>query len=1723
VKLKGIDNEGNVVNHGDAVDGLPAANNLVNVRGQYRKATSTDAAADEITIEDSYLFEGSGYISSPYYTATSHGTARGKSIVGVHKTKFLEELKAGYQIKPYNKDTYTVQSVQHDTQLTTTTPITSAFQDIEFQIGNFKLDGTISFPDTSKTSLHGSWAPSSSKFTTQLKGGYTISTGSPEHSDSNAPAQVASVVHDQLVILSSKFIATFENEPLWVVLGPRGTGLVTASASSSRITGSNPCAAGHPCHPETKFLSELRVGDRIEIDDTLHNSYPFTRVVAAIEDDAHLELTSCLAVTNAAGQDSNGSPYTNGAGVECVGMDAEPGMDTNAAAATAAEDAGSRNLKTTSKFKIRSFHNQPYTYAKNAAGAVDHAYIGDARQGVPVTVDQTTMGGGTVSLTHTIGRDYAIIVQVTVANQAPYSTNRPGPPVYERRMVKRISKKNEVVVDSKFSRSFVNSGGATGASTMFWYEPCPSLTYENFDDRVENGPGVISGQGASYTYDNTQYAMITSSTADFEINVRVGYEILLRSTGVKRRVTKIVSNTLIHVNRPFYDMVNDAPSGFSDHAWQYVVKKGSDKNILVVNNDAYHGKHAYGSDYHLHAKYRYATGGANSRQQGAVSNPRQVFSHQMKSSTTSSGAGILSQDPYLLYPPVCYNNGRCVPKTSHSHVGIENIIKQPGTNTDRLGQIFSSSAANPVHDLINVGDTTLFHSADCKPVCTVTACKDNVCETRQAVATTTAHNSTHMYTSLPFTYNETGVRSQYNNEDVPGFVPAGTTAYNAMAEVQFRVRYVTATGTVHWCPNANAGAGAPANNVEYDGGICDPYTLTGASKETKTKFSSETSTQWSLTIPCTSTGENRTISQVHSDTKIVVHDSFTTSQNKVCYHIGNIPGMGRVTAPQGKNKVTGNADTRFLEQLKVNQYIKVGNLERRITSISSNSELTVNTAFTGGVNTYSAFSFHGKLGTGEVSISAGSTDVIGTLDVTQTKFNEELDLGYLVFLGNTYRVVTGISTATKLTVDLPFEYQVHTSGQRYGFFKNSYNYESCYTYEIGDFADEDDYTNKHVYVEDACEIKPGCCGFKISSTVWPDKWAYYKIRPLHSNMNIRVVATTTEDNIDLVAKKDAVPTTSSFHYNSVRESNPWALTIPGTDITCGESYVGYNINATLGTQAHITNPSSLVDDTSTFDADAVSFGTDTSFHPSNCSFFYIGVRGDNRYPQKTGASEYNLLVYTEFEFPNFICADAVTDTTAADGKHACRYLGLSAVEDAAFVLNTDDDRAVMRLTPNTNMRKGALWYSTKLHLFDGFETIFEFRMSYFTVGCNSVSHPSGFCGGGDGFAFLIHDKIDGDKDIGCYGSALGYGTITAADQGDNWARPRCLTFDANSNAAKCDSGCASDSDALDTTCASTATGNLKHQDDGVFGEQCVLGALCDPLDNGCGGTCGMPSCTQAIGRVVAVEFDTWNNLGLHDPKQGVSRWWINATEFIGYNDNHVAIFSSDSSYGTSTDHASPNHFAATPSIPNLADGKNHTVKIKYWPQKSEAKLKHVRTLKKNRGQAHSVAITANGDCYDNTGATNMANRREAPDQCFPGAFTNLGYGNLAVFIDDMKRPVLQTKIALRKGNAAGDADGVCFDTDYDRCVLDVQGNAYIGFSASTGGERVGVTMDQYGVTDTFHQQANIDAVEALIAEGSGGTGTSNSAVEATSLQTGAAQTHEIISWKFCNTIGCVAA
>jgi len=1545
-----------------------SATSVMTVAGQSESVASVGAS--KAVLSNALIFEGTGYVATPYFGQTAGGAQRNMQIVGVQKTRFTTELKAQYTITPYMMGTFTISSVQSDTQATLTSFWSQTFQNLEFQIGNIPSSGLISYPNTDKQDVYGSWPPNPTKFTTELKNGYTIKctrAGCGGLSTDAVTGKTVSIVrikhiyNDQHLYVDPRFTESFSDTPFAIDMGPRGSGLVSGTASNTRMDGSDPCRTSNnePCYEETRFLSELRIGDIMSINSGLACTAPSTtcrqdRTISMIQDDYHLSFTTALS----------------------AGL-----------------------IGTTSKFKIKSFHARPFTYARSATGAL--AYVGGT--------STTVTGSASATFTKNLMAGYRLRVKI------PDATDPRGYH-FESRDVKSINSATSMTIDSPFTAPFGVTGDLINAGTTTYnYASCPSLAYENFDLRTENGLGLISNDGTNWVYDNVQYSKvvtdaISTGTVDeqpalFQRQLKVGFT--LQMDGITRTVTKIVSDTLLFVDRAFQEGVQ-----YTDYSYRYSVRKSG--------------------DFHMHWKPSVSLGDYD---QVSVASDSKLFSRQLISPQTASNAIALVQDPYLLYPPVCYNTGRCVPKTSHSLRGVE----LDGGNA----RVISSTPfwASAVNDMVTVASTTPFFS-DCKPVCTVTIGAQTGStwqfETRRLYQQV---NATHMQTEIPF-----------------NLIPSGAT------DRVSRVRYVTGTGTIT--------AGVAAGMVTT--------TVTGASKETKTKFNSELSSFWSITIGCGGatcsgqacttdadcainqkvtggkcvasicTAETQVVNVVTSDTRLQTSTAFTQSYNKVDYTIGNIPGLGSITNSQNSKTVDGDTNTRFLEQLKVGYTIKSMGLTRTITAISSNLLMTVSTAFdTPGITTPTSYTFSGKKGTGEVSVDATATpqQVDGTLDVTQTQFLNELALGYMFMVGDDYKVVTGISSNTVLTVDTPFGGKV-TTPPNFVYSKNDYNYESCWLALNADggvttsvpAGTDATYTNKKVYVEDACEIKPGCCGFKLSSVVYPDRFAYYKIRPSHTNMNIRVVVKTTEDNVDLVVKKSAVPTTSSFDYKSVRESNPWALTIPNEVITC-PSFVGQ-------TSSHV---------------------------PSNCDYWYIGVRGDNRYPQKTGASEYDLYVYTEFDWPNFVCSDAKSD----QGDNKCKWLGIMKNADANMVTN-DDQQAVMRLTPATNQRKGSIFYTKKLHLYNGFETSFSFRMTGFSVGCNSVLYPSGFCGGGDGFAFVI--QATDDNQIGCTGSGLGFAGVKASKQGNDWARTRCVAVDGGSATNTCDTN-----------------------DDGTFSETCVVGALCavtGALNGGCGttGSCSYQDCTSSISQLLAIEFDTWNNLALHDPKQGVSRWWINATEFVGYNDNHVAIFSSNGQL--ETDHALNEHFAATPSIPNLADGKNHTVKIKYWPSLNDPAGSmdgsYNRTNRKLRGAVYTDNIPVCGDCLDDNGAAKLP----TPDDCYQCVLQNNRPGNLAVFIDDMKRPVLQTEISLRKSNGQGMSINTCFDDNRDRCILDEIGNAYMGFTAATGGERAG----------------GRDPAGNHIVSPSGTTATSTANGNA---MLGAAQNHEILDWSFCNYIGCV--
>merc|ERR1711871_422506 len=334
---------------------------LVNVRGQYEKVLSF-TAGNEAEIENELDFEGTGYVASPYFGKTWGGANRDKGLVGLHKTKFTTELRAGYTVIPYEQGTYTVNSVQTDTQATLSSAWTDTFSNVEFQVGNIPLSGTHSYPDTSKQDMYGSWPPNPTKFTTELKDGYTIACKTA--SCGSTGVRIKHVYNDQHLHIDPRFTRSFDGEELVIETGFRGTGLISGQAGNTRVDGSDPCRTSNsePCRENTRFLTELRRSDKIEINQNA-SGVTTGKTIDELYDDAHLQLTTDL----------------------------------------------SAMLSTSSTFRIKSFHSSPFTFARKAAGGLSHNMSPNGNQ---LKVE----GHNSSTFTKNLMEGYAIIMKMPVSS-----------------------------------------------------------------------------------------------------------------------------------------------------------------------------------------------------------------------------------------------------------------------------------------------------------------------------------------------------------------------------------------------------------------------------------------------------------------------------------------------------------------------------------------------------------------------------------------------------------------------------------------------------------------------------------------------------------------------------------------------------------------------------------------------------------------------------------------------------------------------------------------------------------------------------------------------------------------------------------------------------------------------------------------------------------------------------------------------------------------------------------------------------------------------------------------------------------------------------------------------------------------------------------------------------------------------------------------------------------
>lgn len=675
-----------------------------------------------------------------------------------------------------------------------------------------------------------------------------------------------------------------------------------------------------------------------------------------------------------------------------------------------------------------------------------------------------------------------------------------------------------------------------------------------------------------------------------------------------------------------------------------------------------------------------------------------------------------------------------------------------------------------------------------------------------------------------------------------------------------------------------------------------------------------------------------------------------------------------------------------------------------------------------------------------------------------------------------------------------------------------------------------------------CEVDPGCCGFRVSSIVQPQQFAYYFVKPDHSNYNLRIAVHTVNDNLDLYTRRDddggGRPDTTNYHLTSVRESVPWAIDEDEYDFACLTLYLKQSV---LGEKSVAGG--------------RVEGTGDDAYHTSlaqyvqhdnrpNCEKWVVGVMGDNRYPQTVGASEYSARFYIEFNFPDFGCEDSgelpqdVAGFPSASHKNKCIQNNLRFVRDADVVLNAaDSPKWVVRLTETKKrlngqyvkwreeggvsypdaQRSGAVWWHRKVHVWDGFETNFVFQIT----DPSQCGGEDKICDGGDGFAFVItNDARQEDVDY---------------NANDGWDCDSLNTCDITDGLI----GCPADGLGY----ANSKKSNTVN----YFGE--------------------WKECTDGLRKALAVEFDTFYNVERRDPKQGKQHWWINATEYVSYNDNHLGVFMTTEPkyahqpWGASqpelkalhSDDENGAHFGSTPSVPTMADFQEHTVKIRYTrgfttEKQGSGKLFTTdivtadadrRRLKGNQltkfktelrtgfefGYASrvkaNVKVKLNRDitCVDPVSLVPMACRQSPPvattgfgddgeavrvikviddDEAnledtetsgataeevevritymppfYPKQDSDADYniikefpGEIQVFIDDMDRYVFQVAVE---------------DRDMSK-ILDTDGNAYIGFTASTGSKgfaKVGFDPEE------VHE------------------------------------THDILAWNYCNNPGCV--
>jgi len=526
------------------------------------------------------------------------------------------------------------------------------------------------------------------------------------------------------------------------------------------------------------------------------------------------------------------------------------------------------------------------------------------------------------------------------------------------------------------------------------------------------------------------------------------------------------------------------------------------------------------------------------------------------------------------------------------------------------------------------------------------------------------------------------------------------------------------------------------------------YTSTNKIYGIATQFSKEIEIGYKVVVKVGSSYEQRTVVTIDTDTQITVSSPFSapitnTDANRQQLHYQSCPSQGAnldesesgtfalhaksarpsicyntgrcvpqashkatfATAGQGiisgatTSAVIQGTGTDFASELKIGDSISVSTgtqLEaHRVISITSATSVVVDTPFT------FDFTFAQNLPyTIHYLVGSGVFTNAGgddyTVHGTGTRFVQELDAGYVIAIGDEKRVVTSIVSETQMTISTPFNY---LNG---GVTASGFAYEACMS---GDAS-----TPKQITL-DYATLDPGCCGFKVTGAVAASNFAYYNMLPPSTNYNLRIITDSPVAQLEVFMRYTHPPDAINYDFKAVGTSPPYQIELPQNRLRCP------------------TNAAS-------------------------CDSLWVGIRG-------LGGGGPNIpfevSAYLEFNFPSFACAESSLGSLSAK----CDALGLKQQGDATFINDASDalNAGVMRLTSQQASQTGAVWYNSKVHLENGFETSFTFKMN---SECTTSSTTG--CGAGDGFALVIQGS-NTTSVIGCGGSSMGFAANSATPAG----------------------------------------------------------------------------------------------------------------------------------------------------------------------------------------------------------------------------------------------------------------------------------------------------------------------------------------------------------------------